>query len=923
MRAQEACPQEAVLELLLLGRLGEAEAGPLEGHLASCDRCAARAEAMQAEDGLVAAMREGSPLLTGADAPAVETLVERARRRLAAALPDLSLAEGPGAGVALAPAEEPGEVGRLGAYRVLKVLGSGGLGVVYLARHGRLKRLVALKVIEVGPWVTPARLARFRREAELVARVRHPNVVELYEAGEWQPGEAGPAVPFFAMEHVEGGNLAERLAAGPLAPGVAAAWLEGMARGVQAAHEQGVVHRDLKPANVLLAAEAGEEVPRISDFGLAKRLSPEPGEGPPEQQTQSGAIVGTPSYMAPEQAAGGKEVGPAADVYALGAILYEMLTARPPFKAASLLETLEQVRTREPVPPGGLQPGLPRDLETICLKCLRKEPAHRYQSALELADDLRRYLSGEPIRARPVGPLERAWKWARRSPALAALLGVSGLSALGLACGVAFHNAQLRRALERAEDNEAEARRQQDVALDRYCNASDTLKRMLARLQGRGRADLSTRRQLRRALLEDSLGFYHQVLERAGDPDPAIRLDVALACQQTGTIQEELGLPGPAKENLLRAVALLEGLPDEYQQRPDVQDCLVACYTRLGRAAGTDRNELERWQQKALAIRERLAREKPDDPGRQSELARAEHNLAVVYQQGWREPGRAEPHYARAIALRTRLMRDHPRVPGYPAALAGDYQNLGLVYAQTGRKALAGPAYEKAAALLRPLVREHPDVPDYTLALSAACLNWGNLLREAGKAQAAVAILDEGVELAEAEMRHEPGDIDVRDTCLNACGARAQAYERLGLYADAARDYGRVAELAQQPRRSLSRLTQAVMLVRGGDHSGAAAVAGVLAEVATSDDTRYNAACVYALAGGTARSDRWLGSPQREALAEGYAGQALALLRRLAAAGYFKTPERAALLGKDTDFDALRARPDFKELLAEAKTGKR
>jgi serine/threonine-protein kinase len=286
----------------------------------------------------------------------------------------------------------------VGGYEVVGELGQGGMGVVYKARQVALNRPVALKMILTGAHAGVQERRRFRSEAEAVARLQHPNIVQVYEVGE----ENG--CPYLALEYVEGGSLADRLAGAPLPAQLAAQLVATLARAVHFAHQQGVVHRDLKPANVLLTADG---TPKIADFGLAKRLDPEPGPAA-ASLTRTGSILGSPSYMAPEQAEGRpREVGPAADVYALGAILYELLTGRPPFQGGTLLDLLEQVRSQEPVPPGSLRPGLPPDLETICLKCLHKEPAGRYASARDLADDLDRYLRGEMIRARSVGVLDR------------------------------------------------------------------------------------------------------------------------------------------------------------------------------------------------------------------------------------------------------------------------------------------------------------------------------------------------------------------------------------------------------------------------------------------------------------------------------------------------------------------------------------
>jgi serine/threonine protein kinase len=298
-------------------------------------------------------------------------------------------------------------------YDILGELGRGGMGIVYKARQVKLNRLVALKMVLSGQHAGRDDLLRFRTEAEAVASLQHLNIVQIYEVGD-QDG-----CPYFSLEYVTGGSLEDKLDREALLPAAAAAQLlETLARAVHAAHQRGIIHRDLKPANVLLTSDG---VPKITDFGLAKRLDA-PG------QTSTGSVMGTPSYMAPEQAEGKtRELGPAVDIYALGAILYELLTGRPPFLGATPLDTLHQVRHQEPVPPRQLQPKVPRDLETLALKCLRKEPRHRYASAAALADDLGRFLRGEPIQARPVSRLVRGWRWCRRKPSQAALAGVSAL----------------------------------------------------------------------------------------------------------------------------------------------------------------------------------------------------------------------------------------------------------------------------------------------------------------------------------------------------------------------------------------------------------------------------------------------------------------------------------------------------------------
>jgi hypothetical protein len=342
-------------------------------------------------------------------------------------------------------------------YEILGELGRGGMGVVYKARQTALNRVVALKMILSGAHAGADELARFRTEAESIARLQHPGIVAVFEVGEHQ------GRPFLSLEFCAGGGLDKKLNGVPVQPREAAVLVRKLAEAVQAAHEAKVVHRDLKPANVLLTADG---TPKVTDFGLARKLDE-------QGMTQTGSVMGTPSYMAPEQAQGKKDMGPLADVYALGAILYECLTGRAPFRAATTFDTLDQVQKADPVPPRALQPAVPRDLETVCLKCLRKEPHKRYASAAELADDLRRFLDGEVIRARRAGPAERALKWCRRHPTAAALaatvaLAVAGFLALGL-----WHNRQVQaeRDAARRERDDAEAAREQARA--RAAEASD------------------------------------------------------------------------------------------------------------------------------------------------------------------------------------------------------------------------------------------------------------------------------------------------------------------------------------------------------------------------------------------------------------------------------------------------------------------
>jgi WD40 repeat protein/serine/threonine protein kinase len=383
-------------------------------------------------------------------------------------------------------------------FEILGELGRGGMGVVYKAREVALNRVVALKMILAGAHASDAERARFKREAEAVAALHHAGIVQIFHVGE----HAGQ--PFLVLEYVDGGNLADRIGGGDLLPvREAAGVVEQLAVAMQYAHDQGVIHRDLKPANILLSKPngdrgRGDSSPRpdgssanyyspspslrtptstlfkISDFGLAKKLDDTVAAG---GGTRTGAVMGTPSYISPEQAAGkSATVTARSDVYSLGAILYEILTDRPPFKADTPLETVLQVINDDPVPPSKLRPKLPRDLETVCLKCLQKDPLKRYATAGELADDLGRFLRGEAILARPLSPFARGWKWVRRHPAVTAFAATAAVAVLAVVGVLVASNNKLVEA-NRLKELEAKAAREQEAIAKREQETASRLAR--------------------------------------------------------------------------------------------------------------------------------------------------------------------------------------------------------------------------------------------------------------------------------------------------------------------------------------------------------------------------------------------------------------------------------------------------------------
>ncbi len=380
--------------------------------------------------------------------------------------------------------EPDGSTPTIPGYTVLEELGRGGMGVVFKATAEQLNRFVALKMIILGDLARPEAGARFLKEAEAVARLQHPQVVQIFRIGDYN------GRPFLEMEYIDGGSLADRLDGRPWSPTEAAQLVESLAMAVHHAHLRGIVHRDLKPANILLTADG---IPKVTDFGLAKSL------GADIDLTRTDSIIGSPSYMAPEQAGGSvRRIGPATDVYSLGAILYELLTGRPPFRAATVLDTLEQVRSAPPPSLSRIQQGLPIDLETIVLKCLEKGPESRYPSAAALAADLRRFCAGEPIWARKVGIIGRGVKWARRRPLTAGLTILSAASTLLLIIVLAKSNvamSRLQRAtvealnrerwlkeeLARSNDRLAEQQTQTEAALRKQTVALEATSEVLQR----------------------------------------------------------------------------------------------------------------------------------------------------------------------------------------------------------------------------------------------------------------------------------------------------------------------------------------------------------------------------------------------------------------------------------------------------------
>jgi serine/threonine-protein kinase len=547
----------------------------------------------------------------------------------------------------------------LPGYEILEELGRGGMGVVYKARQLGLNRLVALKMVLAGAHAAPAELERFRAEGEAVARLQHPHVVQVFEVGE----QAG--LPFYSLEFCEGGSLEKKLRGTPLPPKEAAALAEKLAHAVQAAHDRGVVHRDLKPANVLLTADG---TPKVTDFGLAKLMD----DATP--RTRTGAVMGTPSYMAPEQAGGvTKAVGPAADVYALGAILYEFLTGRPPFRGETSLHTLGQVLTEEPVPPSRLNPRVPRDLETVCLKCLQKAPRARYASALELAEDLRRFQADEPIRAQPVGRLQRAYRWCRRNPRVAVLLAaVVGLLLL-MTLGSTVAAVWIAGARDEAEREKTDALAQRDRA-DRNAAAAGK-----AEKQARENATVAEKYFKLSVDALDDLIF--QGKDGAVNP---------------GKTTKASGQPLAVEVKKL----LAQITRDEKKMRPNRN--LIVAYERLGDLyvqMGKDTDARRAYEREKAETEALLSAEGPVLDARRA-LANVHDKLGQVASRA-RQTDLAAEHYHKALAVRVELNLREPDDDTLRRDLAVSYNKIGYDLLNKGNRQEARDYFEKALRLIQ------------------------------------------------------------------------------------------------------------------------------------------------------------------------------------------------------------------------------
>jgi eukaryotic-like serine/threonine-protein kinase len=679
-------------------------------------------------------------------------------------------------------------------YELESEIAQGGMGIVWKARQRKLNRTVALKMLRTSAFTGAMHLQRFQAEAEAAGALDHPRIVPVYEVGEYQ------GQPYLVMKYLEGGNLADSLPRFRGAVRESAQLLVEIAEAVHYAHQHGVLHRDLKPANILLD---GDGRPHVSDFGLAKRLPTTASENQTAGLTRTGDLVGTPSYMAPEQARGDQHaVTVATDVYGLGAILYELLTGQPPFRGEGILDTLNRIRDQAPVSPRYLQPGVSRDLETICLKALEKEPEQRYPGVRAMADDLRRYLAGEPVLARPVGRVVRVWRWCRRRPAIAALIFALAVAVVGGLAAVTWQWRRVEKNFLQAETNFARAEQERDRAAanlrqseESFLQAHEVVNEFCVRLSDNQLNALSGAQPLRRDLLEAGLKYYQQFLTRKGD-DPGLRTELAGIHRRLGLINASIGKRDEARTALEQSRQILE---EQTPDSPQLQGDLGRTYLSIGLLQLSNGHlaaalaSFEEAEKRLKVASEALPAEGKDAADYASVLL--DKGLLCV-RLGKLEEGRA--CYNKQIALLSQLAARTNNAPSVVTDLAAGHLNLGNLQMNVGKRPEAIASFEKARALLEPSA-QLAEASDRCKNVLATCLiALGGEQHVDGQEDTALSTLDSSRVLLEKLTEANPDVLQYArnlSSCLRQSGHVFRVTRRS---ADALKCYSKARELAER-----------------------------------------------------------------------------------------------------------------------------
>jgi len=634
-----------------------------------------------------------------------------------------------------------------GDYEIRNELGRGGMGVVYEARQVSLNRMVALKMVKAGLLAGAAELRRFQNEAEAVALLDHAGIVPVYEVGD-HDGQH-----YFSMKLVPGGSVVPLLPRYKDDPRAAARLVAEAAEAVAHAHARGILHRDLKPANILVDDEGH---PHVTDFGLAKKVEDD------VEFTQSGAILGTPAYMSPEQASGRRgAVTTASDVYGLGAVLYALLTGRAPFGGDCVVETIDAVRSRPPEPPRKLNASVPGDLETICLKCLEKDPRRRYPTALALADDLRAWLGSRPIAARRVGPAERAWLWCRRRPAVA---GLSAAVLLAVVCGAAATIAVQYRANRRLDRKNVELRDANAQVQARFELARDAIRSFKEGVEQEEALKEHRLRPLRDKLLGSARRFYDRLGALLEDQtDDASRAVLAESYRELGELIDKIGQKPEALEAYKKAVALRR----ELAAAPGAGAAARVDLALALNAMGDEARKLDDHDGAVAAHEEARVLAEPLEAGAgatieaRRALGTARH-LAGLALELTGADGRAMAAFRGARAVREPLVRDAAAIPEDRLELAHSIACIGGLLEKSGDLAGALAEQRKALELRRVLAADHPDVPLYRHDLGASHILVGGLLDKSGDQTQALAEHRKAQEIVRALVAEYPAVSDYR-----------------------------------------------------------------------------------------------------------------------------------------------------------------
>jgi serine/threonine-protein kinase len=840
-------------------------------------------------------------------------------------------------------------------YRALRLHAQGGLGEVHVAEDAELHREVALKRIQQRHAGDAESRRRFLLEAEITGRLEHPGIVPVYGLVHDEGGE-----PCYAMRFIEGESLKDAVARFHQAeqPRTASAERRLAFRQLLScfvtvcntlayAHSRGIVHRDLKPSNIMLG-KYGETL--VVDWGLAKpfsrgemerstgeeTLAPVPA-GAGDSDTQQGQALGTPAYMSPEQAAGQWDVlGPASDIYSLGATLYTLLTGKAPFQANSKEEIVRKARAGDFRPPRQLRRDIPAALEAICLKAMAPRPEQRYGRALDLAADVEHWLADEPVAAYREPLRTRLGRWGRRHQAILASAAALVLTAVtALVIGIILLDQKRREAetaRRQANDSATEAKRQEGIAKDNATkanqekeNADNNYKRAeetfqlaknaldicLKKLSAEPRFQEGEFEKMRVTLLEVQRHFYQAFVKQRGE-EPKFKGQRASAFFYLGFVTAELASQKEAIPIYEQARSLSAELVRDYPNNPEYQRNLATCLNNLGSSYQATRrfHEAEQAHEQALKIQQELADKNPGVEEYQADLAASHHNLGGLYHATSRHK-QAEQAYQKDLAILKDLTATNPTLRDYRAKVANSHMSLGGLYRDTGRLEEAEQAHKDALAIQKELADQYPIVVGYAISVGGSQCNLGHVAKDRAQYEAALGWYAQAIATLDRVLAKYPLRLTARKFLRNTYEGRAEALTNLGRYSEALKDCDRALEFDDGLHHHQIHLFHASILARLKEHTRATAVADTVAGAKdASADNLYDAACVYALSAAATRDDA--------KQAEQYAARAVELLRQALSKG-FKHIEH---MKKDSDLDALRQREDFKKLLRELEAKK-